>query len=271
MQPLPFAAIDLDERPQTYQPLVTQFELVRARSLSSYYAHQAATTTTAKSKDIVVFADPILDTQELARVQPRTGLSMAIPSSRAEADSIAKIFAPRVITYTGSDATSEKLLSAEVRNAKVLHIATHGYFSKTTPDIVGLVTSTRPSETNPDSGFIGFIELFSTPLSARLVVISGCETMRGRDYTGWGVRSLADGFLSQGAGSVIGTLWNVSDAATAALMEAFYRGLKRGDSSSAALQAAQRELLASGRFTDPYYWAGVALVSSNRGFDQHSL
>jgi CHAT domain-containing protein len=94
--------------------------------------------------------------------------------------------------------------------------------------------------------------------------------MRGKDYTGWGVRSLADGFLSQGAGSVIGTLWSVSDAATAELMESFYRGLSRDAGSSAALRAAQRELIGSRRFSDPYYWAGVALASSNRGYDQHA-
>jgi CHAT domain-containing protein len=271
MQPLPFSAIDLDERPQAYAPLVTKFEVVRARSLSGYYAQRPLpANATSNGADIVVFADPVLDTRFLDRVQPRTVLGAAIPSSRTEAESIAKIFAPRVVTYAGADATSDVLLSPEVRTANVLHIATHGYFSKTTPDIVGLVTSSRRGEGKPEGGFLGFTELFSTPLSAKLVIISGCETMRGTDYTGWGVRSLADGFLSQGAGSVIGTLWSVSDAATAALMEGFYRGLHRGDSSSAALRAAQRELIASRRFTDPYYWAGVALASSNRGFDQLS-
>ncbi|WP_116808405.1 CHAT domain-containing protein [Steroidobacter cummioxidans] len=265
MQPLPFSAIDLDERPRTYAPLVAKFEVVRARSLSGYYAARPAPpNAVAKNSDIVVFADPVLGTQPPQRVQ-------AIPSSRAEAASIEQIFATRVITYTGADATSDVLLSPEVRAARVLHIATHGYFSRTTPDIVGLITSNRRGSIDPDGGFIGFTELFSAPFSARLVIVSGCETMRGKDYTGWGVRSLADGFLSQGAGSVIGTLWRVSDAATAALMDGFYRSLHRGAGSSAALQAAQRELLTSRPFADPYYWAGVALASSNRGYDQHSL
>jgi CHAT domain-containing protein len=273
MQPLPFAAIDLDDRPQAYSPLVATFEVVRARSLSGYYAPRPATmNAAAKGADIVVFADPVLGAQPLDRVQPRVVSSSlaAIPSSRTEAENIARIFATRVVTYAGADATSEVLLSPAVRAASVLHIATHGYFSKTTPDIVGLVTSSRLGEANPDDGFLGFTELFSAPFSARLVVISGCETMRGKDYTGWGVRSLADGFLSQGAGSVVGTLWSVSDAATAELMDGFYRNLHRGADSSAALRAAQRELIASRRFADPYYWAGVALASSNRGFESLS-
>jgi CHAT domain-containing protein/tetratricopeptide (TPR) repeat protein len=263
MQPVPFSAIDLDDRPQSYAPVIAQFELVRTKSLSGYYAQPTATSNAASSSsaDIVVFADPLLGAQPLDRMQPRAVLS-GIPSSLSEAASIAKIFAPRVITYAGPDATSDVLLSPEVRAAKVLHIATHGYFSKTTPDIVGLVTS---------GGFLGFTELFSTPFSAKLVIISGCETMRGKDYNGWGARSLADGFLTQGAGSVIGTLWSVSDIATAVLVDSFYRSLRRGAGSSAALRAAQRELLASRRFSDPYYWAGVALASSNRSYDQLSF
>ena len=260
IQPLPFSAIDLDQRLQTYTPLVASFEVIRAQSLSGYYAQRSANND-GTGADIVVFADPLLGAQTRARVQPRTVLS-AIPSSRTEATSIVNIFAHRVTLYAGADATSEVLLSPEVRAAKVLHIATHGYFSKSTPDIVGLVTS---------GGFLDFTELFGAPFSTNLVIISGCETMRGKDYTGWGVRSLADGFLSQGAGSAIGTLWSVSDAATAELMDHFYRGLHRGAGSSAALQSAQRALLASRRFSDPYYWAGIALASSNRSYDQHAL
>lgn len=262
MQPLPFSAIDLDDRPRSYAPLVTKFEVVRARSLSGYYAGRSAIASASSGgKDIVVFADPLLGTQSQERVQPRA-VSSSIPSSLAEATSIAAIFQRRVRIHSGADATAHVLLSSEARSAKILHIATHGYFSKTTPDVVGLVTS---------GGFLGFTELFSAPLSAALVVASGCETMRGKDYSGWGVHSLADGFLSQGAGSVIGTLWSVSDAATAALMDSFYRHLHGGDGSSAALRAAQLELIASRRFSEPYYWAGVALASSNRGYDQHSL
>jgi CHAT domain-containing protein len=96
--------------------------------------------------------------------------------------------------------------------------------------------------------------------------------MRGRDYAGWGVRSLADAFLVQGAGSVVGTLWSVSDDATAALMGAFYRELaSNSGNSSQALHAARRELIESPRFSHPYYWAGVVLESSNRSVDREVL
>jgi CHAT domain-containing protein len=54
------------------------------------------------------------------------------------------------------------------------------------------------------------------------------------------------------------SLWLVSDASTAQLMEEFYRCLQAGQSKAAALRAAQRALLA--KETHPYYWAPFVLV-----------
>ena len=96
--------------------------------------------------------------------------------------------------------------------------------------------------------------------------------MRGKGYSGWGIRSVADGFLVQGAGSVIGTLWRVADSATATLMASCYRELRASNGDSAlALGVAQRELAASQQFSDPYYWAGMVLESSNHDIDRHAL
>ena len=177
-----------------------------------------------------------------------------------------------VKSYLGEEATNAALLSPEVRAAHILHIATHGYVSSSSPGLVGLATSATVVDGKPHAGFLGLTELFTEPFASRLVVISGCETMHGQDYAGWGVRSLADGFLTQGAGSVVGTLWSVSDDATAALMASFYRELSRNNgNSSLALLVARRELIESQRFNHPYYWAGVVLESANRSIDQHVL
>jgi CHAT domain-containing protein len=231
----------------------------------------------ATTPGIVVFADPIEGPLRAASAQlhPSPGARWAdglfsLPSSRTEAAGIARIFAThKVKSYLGPAATTQVLLSREVRAASVLHIATHGYFSDATPDIVGLATS---GSAGVGGGFLGLTELFTERFSSRLVVISGCETMRGKDYNGWGVRSLADGFVTQGAGSVVGALWSISDVGTAELMEAFYASLHRSDgNSSLALSVAQRLLAESRRLYDPYFWAGIVLESTNRSFDQRAL
>jgi CHAT domain-containing protein len=71
---------------------------------------------------------------------------------------------------------------------------------------------------------------------------------------------LTRGFLHAGARAVLASLWKVDDAATARLMEVFYRGLLRDRLvPSAALRAAQLEVASSKRWSSPFYWAGFVL------------
>lgn len=288
VQPLPFGAIDLSDEPHAYQPLLSRFEIVRAKSVSRYYAKQPRNTgrdlAAPATSDLVVFAAPDLEVplaieSAVSRVSLDANASAAwpgqlrdLPNARKEADAIANEVPGRSVRLlVGRDARSEALLSADVRSARVLHIATHGYFNEATPDIVGFATAGASGDGRSELGFLGLTELFTAPFSSRLVVISGCETMRGRDYSGWGVRSLADGFLSGGAGSAIGTLWSIPDRTTAELMTVFYRTLQetRGN-SSAALRRAQLAQFESLR-AEPYFWAAFVLESANRRFDRHAF
>jgi CHAT domain-containing protein len=272
LQPLPFGAIRAATAP--HRRLIERYEIVRTKSAAQYYGPRRTSAPAAgrDAPEIVVFADPLaVATPEGAG--PRSAHTYAaLPNARREAQSIASAFSTRrVATYVGERATNAALLSRETRSARLLHIATHGYFSEQTPDLVGFVTAGRAGSARAD--FIGLTELFAEPYASNLVVISGCETLRGQDYNGWGVRSVADGFLSIGAGAVIGALWNVSDDATAALMSAFYRELSanRGDAAKALRKAQLALLEAGGRLADPYSWAGVALESSNRGVETRAL
>lgn len=276
VQPLPFAAIDISPDPHVYTPLVSRFDIVRTKSIARYYARQPRNTGRDKAipaaYDAVVFADPA--TRRSVRLasmpsQATTGWTerlAGLPSARREARSVAAAFADRrVKIYMGADATSQALLAPEARTARLLHIATHGYYNSATPEIVGFATAAVDQQ----RGFLGLTELFTNRFSSRLVVISGCETMRGRDYTGWGVRSLADGFLTGGAGSVIGTLWSIPDRTTAEMMSVFYSALRRTNGNTAsALREAQLNQFESPQ-SHPYYWAAFALESANRRYDRH--
>jgi CHAT domain-containing protein len=59
---------------------------------------------------------------------------------------------------------------------------------------------------------------------------------------------------------VLGSLWKVDDAATAALMANFYKELIANEKRPAdALRAAQLQLFQQKRWRSPYYWAGFVL------------
>jgi len=97
-------------------------------------------------------------------------------------------------------------------------------------------------------------------LSARLAVLSACESAGGRVLSGEGVQGLSSAFLSAGVPAVVATLWPVDDVATARLMELFYDGLARGQSTSASLRGAQKVLRSEPATAHPFYWSAFVLV-----------
>jgi CHAT domain-containing protein len=125
------------------------------------------------------------------------------------------------------------------------------------------------------------------------VVLSACETALGQEARGDGLLGFTQAFLSRGARSVVLSLWQVDDEATALLMVRFYqnllgkRGLKGPMPRAEALGEAKDwlrnlsakevkvevERLPRGKadrsvplrkvskpFAHPYYWAAFVLV-----------
>ena len=106
-------------------------------------------------------------------------------------------------------------------------------------------------------GVFGLLDILDARASARLVVLSACDTSRGRLLPGEGVLGPAQAFLQSGAASVIASYWRIDDAATAAFMRTFYKYLLTDHLPAAtALRRAQLEHAAIGRAHD---WAGFAL------------
>jgi CHAT domain-containing protein len=73
-----------------------------------------------------------------------------------------------------------------------------------------------------------------------LAVLSACETALGKNEPWQGVMGLQRGFHDAGVRNVVTSLWKVNDAATALLMEEFYRRLwGQKDAPLEALRQAQ--------------------------------
>jgi CHAT domain-containing protein len=91
-------------------------------------------------------------------------------------------------------------------------------------------------------------------------VLSGCSTGLGR-LSGDGILGLTRAFLYAGTPSVVVSYWDVSDRATAFLMERFYAAIRAGRNKAAALRQAQ--LATRARFRHPALWAAFALVGES--------
>jgi hypothetical protein len=70
---------------------------------------------------------------------------------------------------------------------------------------------------------------------------------------------LTRAFFFAGTPTLVSSLWNVDDAATEALMSAFYRNWQGGMGKAEALQAAQAEVRANPKWASPFFWAAFVL------------
>ena len=67
-----------------------------------------------------------------------------------------------------------------------------------------------------DDGFLTALEVFRMKCPADLVVLSACETGKGKIVGGEGIVGLTRAFMYAGSPRVICSLWKVDDEATRA-------------------------------------------------------
>src|SRR5262249_28460860 len=129
------------------------------------------------------------------------------------------------------------------------------------PQFSALVLSANPSD--KEDGFLTMPEVFDLNLNSDLVVLSACKSGLGEKIRGEGVMGLSRAFLCAGTSSVLVSLWNVYDSSTAEFMENFYRAMQINHSNhAAALKQARLQMIQSGKYSHPYYWAPFVLIGS---------
>ena len=112
-----------------------------------------------------------------------------------------------------------------------------------------LAGANRPDRERRDDGMLTADETTSLDLSAvALVVLSACDTALGTLAAGEGLLGLQRAFHLAGAEQVVSSLWRVGDAASANLMQHFYRSMwVAGKSPAEALHDAKLAMLRDNR------------------------
>jgi len=149
---------------------------------------------------------------------------------------------PEPTVLLGSEA-SRKALSDMGPGCAVVHIATHGYFRRDNP----MFSAVRLGDS-----YLSVYDLYHLKLPVGLVTLSACATGSSVVVDGDELLGLVRGLLCAGARSLLVTLWDVQDRATAEFMKFFY-GRLREEPDTLAL----REAVLALRETNPhpYYWA----------------
>ncbi|HEY9692148.1 MAG TPA: CHAT domain-containing tetratricopeptide repeat protein [Oculatellaceae cyanobacterium] len=212
--------------------------------------HQQQQITNAV-KGVLVVGNPTMPSYSAVEGSPPEQLA-SLPGAETEAIAIAQLFQTQAIT--GNQATKANIIP-RMSQARIIHLATHGILD----DVGGVFSSLAFAPSAQDTGFLTTREIISQKLKAELVVLSACNTGRGK-ITGDGVVGLSRAFIAAGVPSVIVSLWSIPDAPSATLMTEFYQTLKNNADKAQALRQAM--LTTMKQYPDPIDWAAFTLIGS---------
>ena len=202
-----------------------------------------------------------------------------LPSTREEVVDLRRLF-PTARVLLGPRASEEELHALaratsppSLRDFDLVHLATHAWIDPWRPEDSRLFLAQPTGDGDPeemDDGILTAAEIMGQwRLGARLVTLSACSSALGRRVPGEGYLGFAHAFFHAGASSLVLSLWEVDDEATALLMHAFYQRVRAGDRFSDALRAAKRTLRqrrdARGErpYHHPWFWSGFVLLGAD--------
>lgn len=127
------------------------------------------------------------------------------------------------------------------------------------------------SENDPDDdGLLEAHGIMQLNLHADLVVLSACQTARGRFGAAEGMVGMSWAFLLASVPTMVASQWKVDSGSTAKLMINFHKNLENSrtnDSSKAgALRSAALQVMREPRYKHPFFWASFVLVGTNQWF-----
>lgn len=240
-----------------YAPSLTVLrEMTKRRKIEG--AHASPPTLLALGNPVVG-----AETLKKAALTLRDGKLDPLPEAEQEVKALGRLYgSTHSKVYIGAEAREDRVKS-EATGAKILHFATHGIMNNASPMYSHLALAGGGAN---EDGLLEAWELMQLDLHADLVVLSACETARGRVGAGEGMVGFSWAMFLAGVPSIVVSQWKVESAGTRDLMVNFHRGLisKPTSAKTEALRQAALKLMKNPETSHPFYWGGFVLVGDGR-------
>ena len=255
---LPFQAL-LDSR-GTY--LAEQAAIVYAPSTAAWL--EMSRTPQAVSidgrRDLLAFGNPTMPSA--AGVEDSRASLAPLPEAETEVKSAARLYGAGSAVYVRDEATEERF-KAEAPRYRILHVAGHGILNDVSPMHSYLLLASGPvkSDARKEDGYLEAGELMQLDLGAELVVLSACDTARGKYAAGEGIIGFSWALFAARCRTQVVSQWKVDSAATSVLMRNFHRNVRNDRTKAAsALQKTIVSMLRTKEHRHPFYWAGFVVL-----------
>ncbi len=181
-------------------------------------------------------------------------MAQGFAEAEEEARALGGLYGTSAQVFTGA-AARESVFKAKASAFGILHLASHGVLDNASP----MYSYIALAKDGKEDGRLEAAELLNMDLKARLVVLSACDTARGRIGAGEGVLGLTWALAVAGVPATIASGWRVESKATSELMIELHRGLRRSLPPAAALQQSALKLMATPGYRHPFYWGAFAV------------
>lgn len=258
---LPFQAL----QPSPNKYLVENAAISYAPSLTALreMTKKAKKIGTNTNLELLAFGNPTINKETSERVQ-RVFMGEKldpIPEAERLVNSLGKLYgANRSKVYTGSEAR-EETAKTESPKFRIVQFATHGILNNASPMYSHLVLSQKADNPNED-GLLEAWEMKDLDLKADMVVLSACDTARGRVSSGEGMIGMNWALFIAGTPTTVASQWKVESSSTTEFMLEFHRQMvsNKKITKAEALRRASLKLLKSSKYRHPSYWAPWILV-----------
>jgi len=261
---LPFQALQpaanrylIEDHAISYSPSLTVLrESVRARPRRAM-----------GTGELLAFGNPALgpEVRRRSKVVLMGETLEPLPEAEKQVKLLPAIYGPSSRVFTGVEA-HEARWKSEAGRYRILHLAAHGVLDNHSPLYSHIVLADSGPGASED-GLLEAWEIMEMDLAADLVVLSACETARGRISAGEGVIGLMWALFVAGSPATLVSQWKVESASSTALMVEFHRQWRAGGnglSKAESLREASLRLLRNPEYSHPFYWAGYILVGDSR-------
>ena len=273
---LPFETLisGLDSQASSSTFLIEKYEVSYAPSCSSLLFLKEKRVKVEHPKSLLAIGNPTyslgkkvdseLKTSSLIlkEIYENHGFDFSpLPFSEREIKKIAKFFPKKNRDiYLGQQAKEEVIKLATLKDYKIIHFACHSLLDEKFPFRSSLVLTI--DDNSGEDGFLLVREIYNLRLTADMIVLSACQTGRGKLENIEGVLGLPRIFFYCGAGSVVSSLWKINDKSTTKFMTFFYKFISEGNCRSKALRLAKIKMLKT-KYAHPFYWASFVLYGDS--------
>lgn len=202
-----------------------------------------------------------------------------LPETKQEIINSSKNFKGEKALFFGENATETTVKSINLENYDILHFATHGVLSSDADQFSESALVFTPDSTN--DGILFSSEVSQLKTSAKIAVLSACNTGSGKSAYGESTTGLARAFATAGVNYILVSLWPVDSIATQHLVTFFFNELSKGTPPSSSLRIAMQKVNLENihfykgnrglkkskaskttNLSAPFYWAPFVLIKS---------